>query len=230
MPDSERTGSSMELFKYGLLSVLVVVVSACSTTTVDEYRPEDKLVTLNSDENFVVLGRQDAGHYITGADFASCVGKKMAGNDIVIVEQSMFVDMMYPWFEPRVAPKSLGRLRKLLKEPLLAQQIRELKIRYMIWLDGQTETVDRSGSMSCSIGPGGAGCFGFTTWDKSSAYEAVVWDLETLKEVGRVRVDSEGTSYLVGVLVPVPILSPVQSEACAGLGKQLRDFFESEKP
>ena len=219
----------MRLFQYWLLSALALALSACTTTTVDEYRSVDKLVSLDIDEKFVVLGRQDAGHYITGADFASCVGRKMAGKELLIVDQSTFIDTMYPWFEPRVAPKSLGRLRRLLKEPLLAKQIQDLNIRYMVWLDGQTETVDRAGSMSCSIGPGGAGCFGFTSWDKESAYEAVVWDIKTLKEIGRVRVDSQGTSYLVGVLVPVPILSPVQDDACASLGAQLRDFFVSEK-
>lgn len=218
----------MRLLKKWSLLCVVLGLSGCATTTVDEYRSADKLISVNSTEKFVVLGRQDAGHYITGADFASCVGRKMSDSDVVVLDQAAFVDQMYPWFEPRVAPKSLGRLRRLLKEPLLAQQMQNLNVRYMIWLDGQTETVDRSGSMSCSIGPGGAGCFGFTTWDKESAYEAVVWDLKSLKEVGRVRVDSHGTSYLVGVLVPVPILSPVQSDSCDSLGEQLRDFFEAE--
>lgn len=219
----------MKLFKCWSVVCAALVLSACTTTNVDEYRAVDELIALDIEEKFVVLGRQDAGHYITGADFATCVGKKMAGDELLVVEQSTFVDTMYPWFEPRVAPKSLGRLRRLLREPLLAKQIQDLDIRYMVWLDGQTETVDRAGSMSCSIGPGGAGCFGFTTWDKESTYEAVVWDIETLKELGRVRVDSQGTSYLVGVLVPVPILAPVQSDACASLGSQLRDFFVSVK-
>ncbi len=218
----------MGLFRNWPLACLILMLSACATTNVDEYRSAGKQLSLSSDEKFVVLGRQDAGHYITGADFARCVGREMAGGELVVLDQSMFIDTMYPWFEPRVAPKSLGRLRKLLEEPLLAKQMQEMNVRYMVWLDGQTETVDRSGSMSCSIGLGGAGCFGFTTWDKESAYEAVVWDVKTLTELGRVRVDSQGTSYLVGVLVPVPILSPVQSEACAGLGNQLRGFFESE--
>ena len=217
----------MRFFQSWSLACLVLGLSACTTTTVDEYRSADRVISINDAEKFVVLGRQDAGHYITGADFARCVGKKMSDSDVIVLDQATFVDQMYPWFEPRVAPKSLGRLRRLLREPLLDQQMKDLNVRYMVWLDGQTETVDRSGSMSCSIGPGGAGCFGFTTWDKESAYEAVVWDLKTLKEVGRVRVDSHGTSYLVGVLVPVPILSPVQSDACASLGEQLRDFFKS---
>jgi hypothetical protein len=189
----------MRFIKYCSLICVALVLSACTTTSVDEYRAVDKLIALDIEEKFVVLGRQDAGHYITGADFASCVGRKMAGEELLVVEQSTFVDTMYPWFEPRVAPKSLGRLRRLLREPLLAKQIQDLDIRYMVWLDGQTETVDRAGSMSCSIGPGGAGCFGFTSWDKESTYEAVVWDIQTLKELGRVSLGAQLRDFFVSV-------------------------------
>ena len=65
----------MSRFQYFPLACLILVLSACATTTIDEYRAVDKLVTLSDDEKFIVLGRQDAGHYITGTDFARCVGK-----------------------------------------------------------------------------------------------------------------------------------------------------------
>ena len=55
------------------------------------------------------------------------------------------------------------------------------------------------------IGPGGGGCFGFTQWDKVSTYEAIIWDLIELTEKGRIRVDSEGTSYLIGVVAPLMV-------------------------
>jgi hypothetical protein len=96
----------------------------------------------------------------------------------------------------------------------------------MVWIDGQTNTVDSSGSMGCSIGPGGAGCFGFSSWDDESSYEAIVWDLTSFKEKGRVNVDSEGTSYLVGVVIPVPFIARVQNDACVGIGNQIKAFFE----
>ena len=82
--------------------------------------------------------------------------------------------------------------------------------------------------MSCTIGPAGGGCFGFTQWDKTSIYEAIIWDLSNLTEKGRIRVDTEGTSYLIGVVAPIPLLSPVKSNACSGLGKQLSSYFSNE--
>ena len=95
----------------------------------------------------------------------------------------------------------------------------------LVWLDGSTETDNQGGSISCAIGPGGGGCFGFAQWEKSSVYEAIVWDLKDFSEKGRLRVDSAGTSYLIGAVAPIPLLTPVKKDACSSLGKQLKKFF-----
>ncbi len=79
--------------------------------------------------------------------------------------------------------------------------------------------------MSCAIGAGGGGCFGVEQWDRHSVYEATVWDRDELVEKGKVRVDSEGTSYLIGVVAPIPLLTPVKNDACGSLGNQLKLFF-----
>ena len=70
----------------------------------------------------------------------------------------------------------------------------------------------------CGAGPLGTGCFGYTTWDKNVMFEAIVWDMVDLTEEARIRVDSEGTSYLIGVVAPIPLLTQVESEACEGGG------------
>jgi hypothetical protein len=46
----------------------------------------------------------------------------------------------------------------------------------MIWVDGSTVQTNSAGSMTCGVGPGGAGCFGFGTWGNASDYEATIWD------------------------------------------------------
>jgi hypothetical protein len=33
---------------------------------------------------------------------------------------------------------------------------------------------------------------------------------------------------VIGIVAPIPLLSPVKSQACKGLGKQLRVFFADE--
>jgi len=210
-------------------SLSCALVSGCSAvTTIDEYRPSTKQMEIKSGEKVVVLGRHDAGHYDTDRDFVECVAGKMDGGAISVLPEEVFVDSIYPWFEPRTAPKSLSRLKRLIEEPFVREQVKSLEVRYLVWLDGSTETTGKAGSMSCSLGPAGGGCLGFTQWDKVSVYEAIVWDLGDLTEKGRIRVDSEGTSYLIGVLAPIPLISPVKSSACSGLGNQLKSYFSDE--
>jgi hypothetical protein len=87
---------------------------------------------------------------------------------------------------------------------------------------------DSAGSMTCGIGPGGAGCFGFGTWSNDSNYEAVIWDFTDQAEVGRVNTTATGQSYMPAVVVPIPIIAPVQGTACDGIGDQLLEFLSSE--
>ncbi|MCP5173398.1 MAG: hypothetical protein R3E73_14655 [Porticoccaceae bacterium] len=213
-----------------LLLTLLALLQACTTsTTIDEYREDNNLITINAGERVVVLGRRHAGEYETEPDFIDCIGDKLSENSrVTVLEEPLFLNSLYPWFEPRTAPLSLKRLRRVLKEPLINNKISELGIRYMIWVDGNTETTESSGSISCAIGPGGGGCFGFATWDKTSSYEAIIWDLTDFDEEGRVRVDTKGSSYLVGVGAPLPFIARVQSQACESIGNQLRGFFDKE--
>ena len=210
--------------------LLLILLGGCSaTTTIDEYRPSSQPIVLDANEQVVVLGRRDAGHYETDREFIDCVAQRMRGSDISVLPEARFIDAIYPWFEPRTAPKGLPRLKKLMQDPMIKTVVNQQSVRYLIWLDGSTETVEKGGSISCAVGPGGGGCFGFAQWDKLSVYEAIVWDLEELQEMGRLRVDSEGTSYLIGAVAPIPLLTPVKSDACASLGNQLKTFFTASE-
>ena len=210
--------------------LLLILLGGCSaTTTIDEYRPSSQPILLDANEQVVVLGRRDAGHYETDREFIDCVAQRMRGSDISVLPEERFIDAIYPWFEPRTAPKGLPRLKKLMQDPMIKTVVNQQSVRYLVWLDGSTETVEKGGSISCAVGPGGGGCFGFAQWDKLSVYEAIVWDLEELQEMGRLRVDSEGTSYLIGAVAPIPLLTPVKSDACASLGNQLKTFFTASE-
>ena len=209
------------------LLALTLLVSSCGAiTTVDEYRSSDSPIAIASNEQLAILGRRDSGHYETDREFVNCIGDKVASKQINVLPEEQLIDLIYPWFEPRVAPKTLTRLRVLLDNPLIEERLNELNLRYLVWVDGSTESATARGSLSCAVGPGGGGCFGFAQWDKSSIYEAIIWDLRDRTERGRVRVDSQGTSYLIGAVAPIPLLTPVKSDACAGLGGQLRAYFE----
>lgn len=217
----------MRHFTSTFLFILIAFLSGCgATTTIDEFRTNASPLVLSDSAKIVVLGRRDSGHYETDREFVNCIGNKIDGKNFQVLKEDAFLDALYPWFEPRTAPKGLKRLKRMLDEPLISNTLSSLDVHYLIWLNGSTETQNSGGSMSCAIGPGGGGCFGFASWDKISTYEAVIWDVKNSLERGRVQVDSEGTSYLIGAGVPLPFLTPVHSDACAGLGKQLRSFFD----
>jgi hypothetical protein len=217
--------------KYPVIASLVAAtaIGGCaSTTTVDDYRPTSEPIDIEEGEKVAILGRRDAGHYITDRSFIECLGKKLENSDFLVMSEQEFVDALYPWFEPRTAPKHLKRLRRIMQEPVVREKVHQEKISYLVWLDGQVESHGSSGAMSCGMGPMGVGCFGYTTWDKNVEFEAVVWDMVDLTEEARIRVDSEGTSYVIGIVAPIPLLTPVESQACSGMGEKLRSYFSRE--
>ncbi len=214
------------------LSLLLplLLLSGCTSTTVDEYNPNPSHLGIGTGEKVVVLGRRQAGRYETEPEFIDCIRKNLTNNpSLTVVEEDYFLDSFYPWFEPRTAPLKLGRMRYMLTEDLIAEKMQALGIRYMIWVDGNTETTDSGGSVSCALSPAGGGCFGFASWEKTSTYEAIIWDLNKLAESGRVMVDAKGESYLLAIGAPIPFIAQVQGDACKGIGNQLRGFFEDSK-
>jgi hypothetical protein len=106
--------------------------------------------------------------------------------------------------------------------PGVPEKIAEKGVRYVIWLDGDTDRVAGGGSMSCAAGPGGGGCFGFAWWQNDSKYEASVWDLSGLEDAGTVSADVSGTSFRPAIITPIPSIARTQAKACKGLAAQLK--------
>lgn len=200
-------------------------LAACTTTKIDERRITTATVTAG--DGIVVLGRRHSNDYETEPDFVRCIGRGVSRTGARVVPELEFMNSFYPWFEPRTAPMSLKRLGALMEKPLFAERLQQSNVRYIVWVDGQTETVDKAGSISCAVGPGGAGCLGFGTWDDNSTYEASVWDLQSMDTVAQISAEASGTSYMPAVIVPVPLIARVQAAACEGLSAQLEKLFAS---
>jgi hypothetical protein len=212
-------------FKSCLLTALCVMAS-CTSTTVDEFRQGETGIT--SDETVVVLGRRQASDYETRSEFIECVGEKMGRGDnaLNIIPEQEFIDAMFPWFEPRTAPLRTQDLAKLMSEDVVADKMGEFGIRYIVWVDGFTETSGRTGSISCTVGPGGAGCFGFGTWEDDSSFDARIWDVGSFTNVGTINTDASGQSYLPALVIPIPLIARVEANACSRLADQLKGFVK----
>ncbi len=211
------------------LPLLAALLAGCVSSTVDEMVFNEPLAGIG-DASVVILGRRHSSDYETEFDFIRCVGDHIASRDrsITVIDELDFVNALYPWFEPRTAPMHPQDIDRLMLQEPVAQKLAELKTEYMIWIDGSTQRTNSAGSMTCGIGPGGAGCFGFGTWGNDSNYEATIWDFTDRAEVGRVNTSASGQSYMPAVIVPIPIIAPVQGTACDGIGDQLLEFLSSE--
>ena len=206
------------------LLLAFALLSGCTSTTVDEFRQAETGIT--GDETVVILGRRQASDYETRSEFVECVGDRMARGEgaINVVPEQEFIDGMFPWFEPRTAPLRTRDLEQLMAQNVVAKKMDEFGIRYIVWLDGFTETTDRQGSISCTIGPGGGGCFGFGTWEDDANFDARIWDVGSLTSVGTINADATGQSYLPALVVPIPLIARVEANACSRLATQLKAF------
>lgn len=215
-----------QLKRLVLICVVCLAGSGCTTINVDQVRLKDTLAWENGDA-MVVLGRHQTPEIQTEASLVSCIaGRLKAGTkDIRIIPEPEFVNEFYPWFEARTAPLRPKKLQKILQKPKVAQKLQDLRVKYFVWVEGSTERTGGGGTLSCSIGPGGGGCFGFGTWEDTSDYETTIWDIEKFEEVGRISTEAVGTSYMPAFVVPIPLLAQVQGDSCRGMGRQLVRFF-----
>ncbi len=214
----------MRLNSIGLNAIAMmalVALQGCVTATVEQVRQGP--TGMEAHESIVLLGRRHHTGYETEEGFVDCVGDHL--RDVEVTSEHDFMDGFYPWFEPRVAPLEPKDLPALLNRPAVKRKIESTGIRYLVWVDGQTNTGDSSGTLTCTISPGGGGCFGFVTWERDSSYEASIWDMKTGNQVGMISSDATGTSYMPAVILPIPLIARVQASACSGLARQLESFL-----
>jgi len=217
------------LVRTGLLTVFGLSLGACVTSRVEDTRQVD--TGLEEGEGIVIMAKSYHLGNETESDFIDCVGDAISrgSSGLRVVPNYEFVDALFPWFEPRTAPADTKSLPDLMARPGVARKIADKGVRYVVWLDGDTDRVGGGGSLSCAAGPGGGGCFGFAWWQNDAKYEASVWDLSGLEDAGTISADYSGTSFLPAIVVPIPLVARTQSRACKGLSEQLKLFIVDEE-
>jgi hypothetical protein len=216
------------MLRWLVVATFAALLTGCVTTTVQEIRQAS--TGIGDTESVVVLGRHDNAAAESEDNFVSCVGNNLASGKegIGVISEQQFVDALFPWFEPRTAPLNTSDLPELVNQPLLAERLASIGVRYLIWIEGSTERTEQGGAMTCSVTMTGAGCFGFLSWENDSSYEAQIWDIKNGTTVGKVSSDATGTSFMPAVIVPVPFIARVQSSACNSLADQLKVFITKE--
>ncbi|MGH8516980.1 MAG: hypothetical protein ACREUE_05930 [Panacagrimonas sp.] len=215
----------MRAWARALMLVPAALAAACVTSKVEQLRQSGRGAVVRSGESVVVLGRRHRGDRETEESFNKCVSSSLQTRKLPIYAEKAFVDAMFPWLEPRTAPMSSEALATLLDEPEIAQRVRATGVRFMVWIDGETEKVDSGGSMGCAISPAGGGCLGFGWWEKESKYEVSVWDIENRAPVGKVSVNASGTSYMPALIIPIPMIARTEAAACEGVASQIGELL-----
>ncbi len=226
----KRMSDQFDTFARLLLVVLpCLVMTACSTARIEDTR--QTATGILAGEGVVIMARSYHLGNETEEKFINCVDSALGrgSSALRVVPTNEFIDAIFPWFEPRTAPSDTKELPDLLERPGVAEMIADKGVRYLIWLDGDTEKVAGGGSMSCAAGPGGGGCFGFAWWQNDSKYEAAVWDLAALESAGTVSADVSGTSFLPAIVIPIPLLARTRAKACKGLADQLKTFIVTDE-
>ncbi|MBT8101755.1 MAG: hypothetical protein KJO95_02235 [Gammaproteobacteria bacterium] len=208
-----------------LFGLLTVCLAGCVTSRVEDAR--ENVTGLNAGDSVVIMAKSYHQGNATESKYITCIEDALGrgSQGLRVIPRQQFVDSLFPWFEPRTAPAETKGLTKLMERPGVSKIVNDLGVRYIVWLDGDTETVAQGGSLSCAAGPGGGGCFGFAWWQKDADYEAAVWDLEGYESAGTVTADVSGTSFLPALVVPIPLIARTQAAACKGLAQQLRAFI-----
>jgi hypothetical protein len=217
------------VFKASSLLIMAIIASGCVTSTVVDSRTGR--TGINDGDTVVIMAKSYHLGNETELKYIRCIENNLARgrNGLTVIPHEQFVDSLFPWFEPRTAPAETKNLAKLMDRPGVADRIKEQGIRYIIWLDGDTDRVAGGGSLSCAAGPGGGGCFGFAWWQNDADYDASVWDLQGLESAGTVSADVSGTSYMPALVIPLPFIARTQAKACKSLADQLHSFIVQDE-
>jgi len=226
---TQANSITKNLGRQGLLLILTTALTACITSRIEDVR--ESKTGIAEGEGIVIMAKSYHLGNETEAGFISCVGDSIGRGSagLRVVPNTEFVDALFPWFEPRTAPAETKGLPTLMSRKGVQEMIRDKGVRYIVWLDGDTDRVAGGGSMSCAAGPGGGGCFGFAWWQNDAKYEASVWDLDGLEDAGTISADVSGTSFMPAIVIPIPLIARTQSKACKGLADQLKLFIVNDE-
>lgn len=209
-----------------LLAVAAAASAGCMTARIEQERTA--ATGIETGESMVILARSYHTGNSTEEDFVDCVSDRLKGQrkELKIYDDDQFLDDFYPYFEPRTEPTSTQELPALLQSEAVSTALAQAGIRYIVWLEGETDFRDGGGGISCAVGPGALGCFGLTWYEEGAVYEAAVWDLRSLRSAGRVSTDVNGMSMIPAIVIPVPLVAPTQTTACKRLADQLTVFID----
>lgn len=199
---------------YVILSVVIFITGCAGNPNYEKAIANPKI-----DSNpirIVLLKKTAMGIFNNDSNFViNCLSKKFnSGNNIVVIDEIMFRNDMFPFFEADEATKNIEPSITILNDERFIKRIKQADVDYLIWLSEKTDYSDKVGAMSCSLGLYGGGCFGYTAQEDVTRVEAEVWSVSKKLVFNRDSVTTKGKSQLLAFVIPIPIPSDSQSKSC----------------
>jgi hypothetical protein len=157
-----------------------------------------------------------------------CLTKKIRQSPSVssVVASTAVRDMLYPLMEPGTQPPSEEAFAQLLQRRDVRTRLHDSGLHYLVAFTGGTQGEEFVNRLICGGGMGAAGCFGYVWWDESTQLDAVLWNLGIDGEPEHAQAHDEGTSLVLGWVLPVPILARTKIDACNELGATVTRVIE----
>jgi hypothetical protein len=151
--------------------------------------------------------------------FAECVqrGLKKDFSKITFIPGERFREALYPWFEPRTAPKEISKLSALLSKPLIREQIEALGVELLIYVHGDTY----QGNFTGFGGGSGQIVVGYSASERKTHMWTTVWNLKEKSRIGDIEVNFQGTVHLPWLGIPILIPAFTESSACSETVKRI---------
>ncbi|MDH3314629.1 MAG: hypothetical protein OER43_02520 [Gammaproteobacteria bacterium] len=144
---------------------------------------------------------------------------------VPVIETERFRDAVFPWFEPSVLPESDAGAQRI-KNPLVGAAAMEIGARYVLLVGGKTVHGQGKGPFWCGGGYGGAGCLGVTSAERHTSLSLTLWDLLRREAVDEIEASESGSATWIGIVVPIPIISMTETEACQEAAAKVRQLLK----
>jgi hypothetical protein len=151
--------------------------------------------------------------------FAECVqrGLKKYFSKITFIPGDRFREALYPWFEPRTAPKEISKLSALLSKPLIREQIEALGVELLIYVHGDTD----QGNFTGFGGGSGQIVWGYSSSERKTNMWTTLWNLKEKSRIGDTEVNFQGTVHVPWLGIPIVIPAFTESSACSETVKRI---------
>lgn len=136
-----------------------------------------------------------------------------------VVTFEQFRRTAFPDLQRESVPQHPEYFAVLLDSMKFHEAIAPLNLRYVVFVGGVVETSEPWGDVICGGGYGGAGCFGYVEWGKSSRMAATVFDLKKKQTAYQVQASASGKAWVAIFLVlPIGLPSYPSDKACKDIG------------